>query len=61
MSRPGLSKEQLVEFCNNARRRYYLRPSYLASKLKQVVMQPTERRRVLKAGKTFFKYVTKNM
>jgi anaerobic magnesium-protoporphyrin IX monomethyl ester cyclase len=61
ISRPGLTKQELVDFCNDARRRYYLRPSYMMSKLRQVMVQPTERKRVFKASKTFFKYLAKRV
>jgi len=61
VSRPGLTRDDLVEFCNNARRRYYLRPSYMVSKMKQVITHPTERKRVLKASRTFFKYLVKKV
>jgi len=61
VSRPGLSNEELVAFCHAARRRYYLRPSYMLAKLKQVIVQPAERRRILKASRTFFKYLAKNV
>jgi len=61
VSRPELSKDDLVEFCNTARRRYYLRLSYMLSKLRQVLVMPTERKRIFKAGKTFFKYLAKKV
>ncbi len=56
VSRPGLSNLELVNWCDRARREFYLRPSYIASKFAQVVKQPTERKRIAKASKTFFKY-----
>jgi radical SAM superfamily enzyme YgiQ (UPF0313 family) len=61
ISRPGLTNQDLVDFCNNARQRYYLRPVYIISKLGQVITQPTERRRVLKASRTFFRYLLKKV
>ena len=51
----------MVAFCHAARRRYYLRPSYMLAKLKQVIVQPAERKRILRTGKTFFKYLFKNV
>lgn len=52
-----LSSRELVEFCDQARREFYLRPNYLFYKLWQVLKQPREIRRNFKAAKTFFKYL----
>lgn len=54
-----LTAEDLVKFCDNARREFYLRPGYLLYKLKQLITQPREIKRTLKAGKTFLKYLLK--
>lgn len=54
---PGLSAEELVRWCDQARREFYLRPRYIYSKLKQVVTNPHEARRILKAAWTFFRYL----
>jgi radical SAM superfamily enzyme YgiQ (UPF0313 family) len=55
---PGLTGEQLVEWCNLARRRFYLRPSYILYKLWQAVRHPfTEGRRTLRAFGTFRKHL----
>ncbi|MDP6670674.1 MAG: radical SAM protein, partial [archaeon] len=59
VSRPGLSNLELVDWCDKARMDFYLRPSYMARKLLQVVTQPKERKRIAKAGKTFLKYFAK--
>lgn len=56
---PGLSNKQIVEWCDKARRDFYLRPSYMAKKLAQVINQPAERKRIAKAGGTFFKYMVR--
>jgi len=56
VSMPGLSNKEIVEWCNRARKEFYLRPGYIGGKLVQVVKQPREFRRIAKAGKTFFKY-----
>ncbi len=60
VSRPGLSNRELVEWCDKARREFYLRPNYIAKKAAQVVTQPREARRIAKAGTTFFKYFWEN-
>ncbi|MEW6066932.1 MAG: radical SAM protein [Nitrospirota bacterium] len=54
-----LSAEDLVRFCDNARRAFYLRPSYLFYKLKQALTNPAEMRRNLKSARTFMKYLLK--
>lgn len=57
ISQPGLSAEELVIWCDEARRSFYLRPRYMAGKLWQVITRPGEARRILKAGATFVKYL----
>jgi radical SAM superfamily enzyme YgiQ (UPF0313 family) len=52
-----LSSEELVRFCDDARREFYLRPNYIAYKLGQLVTHPREIRRTLKAGRTFLRYL----
>lgn len=52
-----LSSEELVRFCDYARRAFYLRPSYFLYKAKQVIKNPREIRRNAKAAKTFFKHL----
>jgi radical SAM superfamily enzyme YgiQ (UPF0313 family) len=55
----ALTSEELVRFCDHARREFYLRPGYLISKLKQSLSTPAEMRRNLKSAKTFVKYLMK--
>jgi len=52
-----LTSEELVQFCDDARRAFYLRPGYFIYKLVQMVKQPREIRRNLKSAKTFLKYL----
>lgn len=59
ISTESLSSEELVKFCDNARRSFYLRPSYLIYKSRQMVLSPREIRRTLKSARTFFKYLIK--
>lgn len=54
-----LTGDDLVRFCDHARRKFYLRPAYILYKLKQLVLNPREIKRTLKAGRTFFKYLIK--
>ena len=48
ISNPSLKHEELVEFCYEARKSFYLRPSYITSKLFQVLRNPSEVPRMLK-------------
>ncbi len=55
---PGLSAEDLVGFCDQARKRFYLRPSYIGRKVLQSLLHPaTEGKRNLKAFGTFRKHL----
>ena len=56
VSTEHISAEELVLACHQARREYYFRPSFVFQKMGQFVTHPTERARILKASKTFFKY-----
>lgn len=47
----------LVKICDDARRKFYLRPKYIAYKLVQMVSKPAEWGRTAKAAKTFFKHL----
>ncbi len=58
VSRPELTNEELVRACDEARRAFYLRPSYILSTLKRAVLHPGEAMRIAKSGKTFFRYLT---
>ncbi len=52
-----LSPEDLVRFCDRARREFYLRPGYLLYKLKQTMLNPSERERNLKSARTFLRHL----
>ncbi len=55
---PGLSAEDLVNWCGEARRKFYLRPQYLFYKALQTVLHPaTEGRRTIRAFSTFRKHL----
>jgi radical SAM superfamily enzyme YgiQ (UPF0313 family) len=55
---PGLPAEDLVAFCDRARRRFYLRPGYIGAKALQSFLHPlTEGRRNLKAFGTFRRHL----
>ena len=57
LSLPDLSSQELVAWCDDARRSFYLRPRYMAAKLKQVIARPAELKRVVKAARTFFPFL----
>jgi anaerobic magnesium-protoporphyrin IX monomethyl ester cyclase len=52
-----LKPQEIVDFCNYARREYYLRPAYMWVKLRSIIRHPAELRRTLKAFFTFYKYL----
>ena len=57
ISQPGLTAEELVDFCDRARQLYYLRPSYIAMKLGQILTHPAEAKRTIKSLRTFLPYL----
>lgn len=59
ISTPALSCQELVRFCYQARREYYLRPKYLVKKLLKVIADPGERARTVKALGSFYRYLFK--
>lgn len=56
---PGLPAQELVSFCDDARRKYYLRPRYLFKKLLQTIVSTNERKRTLKSFRQFRKFLFK--
>jgi anaerobic magnesium-protoporphyrin IX monomethyl ester cyclase len=54
---PNITHEQLVSFCDRARRSFYLAPSYLFYKLKQSLKDRRELQRNLKGFFTLSKYL----
>jgi len=61
VSTPELSANELVSFCDHARRKYYLSPKYLAYKSLQMIKNPSEIKKTLKSAKTFAKYLFKKI
>ena len=59
LSTPEVSSQELVEFCNYARREFYLRPSYMFMKACQCFTNWGDFKRTLKAFGTFRKYILK--
>jgi anaerobic magnesium-protoporphyrin IX monomethyl ester cyclase len=54
---PGLSHHALVEWCDVARRRFYLRPRYVFRKALQSAMSWGEFNRNLKSAKRFYRFL----
>ena len=57
VERPDLTHRQLVDFCDRARREFYLRPRYMIFKLGQIIRNPDEATRTLKSFHKFWKYL----
>jgi radical SAM superfamily enzyme YgiQ (UPF0313 family) len=57
VERPNLPSEDLRRFCDRARREFYLRPKYVAQKLRQMARDRHEARRTVKSFVTFAKYL----
>ena len=55
LSLPGLSAQEIEDFCNNAYREYHLSKKYLLKKGIQLFSQPREGVRSLKAGVKYFR------
>lgn len=56
---PGLSAEELVKFCDDARRKYYLRPRYIVRRVWCGLKNPEDLRRSIKAFGRIKKYLFK--
>lgn len=57
VSRPGLTNKELVDFCDYARRKYYLRPSYILSKLPMVLTNINELKRFARGAYNLAQYI----
>lgn len=54
---PEISSNELVEFCNIARKKYYLRPKYVFYKFRQSMFSKSERKRTFKSFKQFARHL----
>lgn len=59
LSMPWLSTQDMVDFCNYARKKYYLRPRYILHRLKVGVLHPSDLKRSLKAFNKLKDYLLK--
>jgi hypothetical protein len=57
LCQPGLTAEELAAWCDRARRAFYLRPRYVASKTWQVLAHPAEAGRILRAARVFSRHL----
>ena len=49
LSMPWLTTQEMVDFCNYARKKYYLRPRYILHRLKVGILHPSDLKRSFKA------------
>jgi anaerobic magnesium-protoporphyrin IX monomethyl ester cyclase len=54
---PDMDCREIVDWCDYARRQYYLRPRYLAYKAKQTLFRPSELVRNVKAARRFVRFL----
>ena len=57
VSMPDMTSREIIEWCDHARRQYYLRPRYLAYKSIQTILHPSEMVRNVKAAKRFVRFL----
>jgi anaerobic magnesium-protoporphyrin IX monomethyl ester cyclase len=57
VSNPDLKYEELVAYCDRARREFYLQPKYIVAKMVQVITNPSEAKRLFKGLSTMLKYL----
>ncbi len=58
---PGLTSEELVRFCDDARRKYYLRPRYIAHRIWRGLQSPEDLMRSMKAFGKLKEYLFKHI
>jgi anaerobic magnesium-protoporphyrin IX monomethyl ester cyclase len=59
VSRPDITYEELVAFCDRARKEFYLRPAYLSAKVLQALSHPGEIKRLFKGFFSLLRYLFK--
>ena len=57
LNMPDMPADQIRLWCDYARRKYYLRPRYVAYKLIQQIKRPSEIRRTFKSAKRFVRFL----
>lgn len=56
---PNITSQEMVDFCDNARKRYYFRPRYIAHRLWVGLRNPDDLKRSLKAFSSLKKFLLK--
>lgn len=56
---PGLTGEELVRFCDEARKKYYMRPKYILHRIVMGIKDPSDMKRSIKAFMNIRKYLFK--
>ena len=56
-----MTTKEILDWCDSARRRYYLRPSYITSKFVQLFTEPKEAVKTIKAFIIFAKHIFRNV
>jgi anaerobic magnesium-protoporphyrin IX monomethyl ester cyclase len=57
VSLQDLSSEEILKWCDDARRSFYLRPIYIINKLIEIVYHPAETYRIIKSAQSLFRYI----
>ena len=61
LSLPGISMEEMERFCERAYRSYHFNPRYLARKLVQSALRPSEGRRNLRSARRYAAYLARGL
>jgi len=59
VSRPGLTGEDLLHWCNKARLEFYTNPKFIGKMTRQALTNPREAVRIMKGGKVLLKHLFK--
>jgi anaerobic magnesium-protoporphyrin IX monomethyl ester cyclase len=57
----GMTEQEILDFCDNARRRFYLRPSFILRKAMDIVLDPVEFKKNVKGFMNIRKYLFSNV
>jgi hypothetical protein len=56
-----MTTKEILDWCDRARRRFYLRPGYIAHKGLQLLTEPQEAGKTIKSFFTFSKHLLRNV
>jgi anaerobic magnesium-protoporphyrin IX monomethyl ester cyclase len=57
VSHPDFSPEEIVKWCDKARRSFYLRPKYIFGKLTEMAVHPQESYRIIRSARSLFSHL----